>query len=82
MFHLRLFRDPEGDCLVLNSLREMPTQAQAKAHTRMERLAELGNRLARPECDYLRDGIYELRWRFVKVQYRMLYFFAGEKIVV
>lgn len=44
--------------------------------------AEQGNNLKRPECDILRDGIYELRWRIVKTQYRILYFFAGKRIVV
>jgi Gp49-like protein DUF891 len=33
--------------------------------------------LRRPEADYLRDGIYELRVRMGSVNYRILYFFAG-----
>jgi phage-related protein len=60
----------------------LPEQVQAKAYVRINRLAQLGNNLKRPESDFLRDGIYELRWRFVKVQYRILYFFSGERLVV
>jgi phage-related protein len=38
--------------------------------------------LRRPEADYLRDGIYELRIRFRSTNYRVLYFFYGSQIVV
>jgi putative component of toxin-antitoxin plasmid stabilization module len=33
--------------------------------------------LRRPEADFLRDGIYELRISFRGVQHRILYFFHG-----
>ena len=82
MFDTRFFRNVDGKCPILEALDQLPDQVKAKAYVRIERLAEMGNQLKRPECDYLQDGIYELRWRFVKVQYRILYFFAGESIVV
>jgi phage-related protein len=41
-----------------------------------------GHELRRPIADYLRDGIHELRPRFQKIQYRMLYFFYGRKRAV
>ena len=41
----------------------------------IERLKERGHELRRPQADYLRDGIYELRTRQGNVRYRMLYFF-------
>ncbi|MEH1871881.1 type II toxin-antitoxin system RelE/ParE family toxin [Nostoc sp.] len=41
----------------------------------MEQLAEYGFELRRPAADLLRDGIYELRAKHVRVQYRILYFF-------
>jgi phage-related protein len=49
---------------------------------RIERLSELGYRLRRPEADYLRDDIFELRFRHLSVNYRVLYFFHGRKLVV
>lgn len=82
MFDTRFFCDIKGRSPVLEALDKLPVQAQAKAFVRIKRLTELGNNLKRPESDFLRDGIYELRWRFVKVQYRILYFFAGERVVV
>jgi hypothetical protein len=39
------------------------------------RLEELGFELRRPEAEYLRDGVYELRVRKGHVNYRPLYFF-------
>src|SRR5262245_38367015 len=45
-------------------------------------LAEQGHGLRRPAADYLRDGIYELRAKAGRVQYRMLYFFDGRQAVV
>jgi phage-related protein len=37
----------------------------------------MGHELRRPEADFLRDGIYELRVSRQGVQYRILYFFHG-----
>jgi phage-related protein len=35
----------------------------------------MGHELRRPDADYLRDGIYELRISLRGVHYRVLYFF-------
>ena len=37
----------------------------------------MGHELRRPEADFLRDGIYELRVSLRGVHYRILYFFHG-----
>jgi phage-related protein len=42
----------------------------------------LGNELHRPEADYLRDGIFELRASYQGIHYRILYFFSGKAAVV
>ena len=70
------FRDEEG-CPAREWLARLPQRAHAKGIVRIERLAELSHELRRPEADYLRDGIYELRWKLGRVNYRMLYFFHG-----
>lgn len=54
----------------------------AKAQDRIERLRDLGHELRRPEADYLRDGIYELRVGLQGMNYRMLYFFHGRVAAV
>jgi phage-related protein len=48
---------------------------RAKCNEWIGLLRDFGHELRRPEADYLRDGIYELRPRFQKIRYRMLYFF-------
>jgi len=46
---------------VLDWLDHLFKKIQAKAPVRIERLAEMGHELRRPEADYLRENIYELR---------------------
>ena len=77
-----LFYRERESCPVLDWLDELPKKIQAKAQVRIERLAEMGHELHRPEADYLRDEIYELRWRFQSMNYRILYFFHGKEVVV
>lgn len=69
------YADADGSCPVLEWLDRQPAKVQDKCYVRVERLAELGHELRRPEADLLRDGIYELRVSFRRVQYRILYFF-------
>ena len=63
-------------------LDELPAKALQKCLTKLERLEQLGHELRRPEADYLRDGIYELRASYQGVHYRMLYFFHAQLAVV
>jgi len=76
------FIDAEGVCPLLVWLDRLPTKVQDKCIVRIERLAELGHELRRPEADLLRDGIYELRTSFQSVNYRMLYFFYRQTAVI
>lgn len=82
MVEIVFYKDDKERCPVLEWLMELPKKIQAKAEVRIERLAELGYQLRRPEADYLRDEIYELRWRFQSVNYRILYFFNDRSAVV
>jgi phage-related protein len=77
-----IFRDADGAIPLLEWLDRIPEKARMKCLARMERLAEMGHELRRPEADFLRDGIYELRARLGSVNYRMLYFFEGNAAVV
>ena len=63
-------------------LDSIPKKAQAKCLVKLGRLEELGHELRRPEADYVRDDIYELRVRLQSVNDRMLYFFHGRKAAV
>jgi len=77
-----LFRNADGRVPLLDWLDSLPPRAVAKCRVRIERLHELGHELRRPEADYLRDGIHELRVALQGINYRMLYFFHGRAAVV
>ena len=73
-----LYRDDDGSVPALEWMdnpRRVPARVRAKLFVRIERLAELGHKLRRPEAAPLRDGIYELRVEHQRVNYRLLYFF-------
>lgn len=76
------YRDEDGSVPVLDWLDALPRDALVKCQVKLERLRELGHELRRPEADYLRDGIYELRVRLQRVNYRLLYFFHGKDAAV
>jgi phage-related protein len=48
----------------------------------LERLRSRGHELRRPDADYLRDGVYELRVGLRGMNFRILYFFHGREAVV
>jgi hypothetical protein len=74
--------EADGTAPVLDWLRSLPPKAQDKCVVRIERLAELGHELRRPEADLLRDKIYELRVGLQGQNYRILYFFHGATAAV
>ena len=76
------FRETDGSVPLVDWLAALPSVARAKCRVRLDRLEELGHELRRPEGDYLRDGIYELRAKHAGVNYRMLYFFHGRTAAV
>ncbi len=79
---LVLYREEDGRSPLLEWLDQLDDKAREKCMVKIERLAEWGHELRRPEADFLRDGIYELRTHKGRVQYRMLYFFHGRVAVV
>ena len=55
------FAESASESPLLEWLDGLPAKAQDKCIVKIERLAHLGHELRRPEGDYLRDGIFELR---------------------
>ena len=83
--HVVIYQEQEGDAPVVEWLRELNAtnfKAFDKCRAAIARLALLGHELRRPEADYLRHGIYELRVRLGSVNYRLLYFFHGQTVSV
>jgi len=82
---IRLYRDDDGSTPILEWLKTIETRdrkAYEKCRSCLQRLAEFGRELRRPTADYLRDGIYELRIKHSRVNYRILYGFVGKDVVL
>jgi putative component of toxin-antitoxin plasmid stabilization module len=82
---IRVFRDEDGACPLvnwLNMLRTRQPKAYSKCLARIIDLAREGTQLRRPLSDYLRDGIRELRIKSGRVNYRILYSFVGSQVAV
>jgi phage-related protein len=78
-----VFYQEDGQTVpVLDWLDSLPQKALDKCRVRIERLRDLGHELRRPESDFLRDGIYELRTKLGTVNDRILYFFHGRVAAV
>ena len=65
------FREDDGSVPLLEWIDCLPPKARAKCRVRISRLRAAGHELRRPEADYLRDGVYELRVGLQGVNYRM-----------
>ena len=78
---VEFYADANGNIPVHIWLRSLPKKQRAKGYETIHLLADKGYELHRPYADYLRDGIYELRWKSHRVNYRILYFFHGRKVV-
>ena len=63
-------------------VRKIAVEGARQCYLRLERLREMGQELRRPEADYLRDGIHELRVGLSGVHQRILYFFHGAAAAV
>jgi hypothetical protein len=79
------FEDDHGGIPVYAWLLELAgtdPKAAAACIGRIRLLAGLGHELRRPHADYLRDGIYELRAKRGRVNYRILYFFHDQNVAL
>jgi phage-related protein len=77
-----LYAEEDGVCPLTVWLDGLPTKVQDKCIVRIEHLSEKGHELRRPEADYLRDKIYELRAAYQRIQYRMLYYFYEKQCII
>lgn len=79
---VRFYKDSDDKSPIiewLQGLPDPPMQVRTKCDASIRALRDQGHELRRPAADSLRDGIHELRFRVVTVQYRLLYFFHGQE---
>jgi len=77
-----IYQERPGKAPLLEWLDGLPNKGQDKCIALIELLEQHGHDLRRPHCDILEQGIYELRARYKKMRYRILYAFVGEQAVL
>ena len=77
-----LFRGTDGSVPIRIWLQKLPDKARDACRARIVLLGLYGHDLRRPAADYVGDGVWELRAKADRVNYRMLYFFSGQTAVV
>ncbi len=77
-----IYQNKDGSAPLLKWLKKQPQKVQNKCIAMIELLKANGHELRRPYADYIDKGIYELRPIVKRVQYRILYCFVGENIVL
>jgi phage-related protein len=82
---IHFFKDEDGVVPFLDWLSDLEKRqrrAFEKCLYLLDLLRQFGHELRRPHSDLLRDGIYELRARVGRVNYRVLYGFVGQDLVL
>ncbi len=82
VFNVLAYRDDRGKAPVVEWILGLSVKARRKVFARLERLKEHGHMLRRPETEYPRDGVYELRATYRGMQYGILYFFFKRTSII
>ena len=82
MHRIVFYTTARGESPVDNFLDGLSAKARAKIRAFIGVLRQEGHRLQRPYTDTLRGKIRELRIPYRTNQYRVLYFFQGDSIVL
>jgi len=77
-----IYQNKNGSVPLLEWFDDLSQKAVDKCIVKIELLEESGYDLRRPHCDLLEEGIYELRAKLKRVNYRILYFFEGKNAVI
>ena len=72
------YRNDAGHCPFEKFIDRLPEEDAREVVASIAALRELGNKARRPLVDYLENGVYELRARRIKKQFRVLYSFVGK----
>lgn len=76
------YREKSGRVPIEKWLTDLPRRHYAKCLSSIRRLRRLGHSLRHPHAHTLKNGICELRPRYGRVRYRILYFWHGKGTVV
>jgi phage-related protein len=77
-----MYETVEGECPVKDFILSRNDDNRDKILAYIDYLADVGIDLHRPQADYLRDGIHELRIKLSGDETRTLYFFCFENYII
>ena len=77
-----IFCNDNGKSPLMLWFENLPMKAANKYEARIERLAKCGIELQMPYTKYLKQEIWELRFRVGKLNYRILYSFVKKSVVL
>jgi len=78
-----IYREDDGTAPLLDWLGSLAVEARDRCIDRLALLGQEGHELRRPHAEYLEGtDLYELRVKFHRINYRMLYFFHGRTAAV
>ena len=76
------YRNDAGHCPFEKFIDHLPEKDAHEVVASIAALRELGNKARRPLVDYLENGVYELRARRIKKQFRVLFSFVGKNKIL
>ena len=82
---IKYYCEADGNAPVNNWLERLKDQDRigyARCIAKIRLLSEMGLNARRPAVEYLRDCIFEIRAKHVHIQYRILFFYQNQKIVI
>ncbi len=83
MWEIEYYESASGDCPTKEFLDSLHKKDELPyVLYKIDLLKEFGNQLRRPHVDSLGDGIYELRIPVKRKQFRLLYFYYYQGIIV
>jgi phage-related protein len=77
-----IYREDDASAPLIDWLSSLQDEARNRCLARLALLHEYGHELRRPHAENLGNGLYELRVKFHRINYRMLYFFHGRDAAV
>jgi phage-related protein len=77
-----LYCEDDGTAPLDDWLDTLQVKARDRCLALLTLLRQKGNELRRPYVENVGEGLYELRVKFFRVNYRMLYFFHGRDAAV
>jgi phage-related protein len=78
-----LYLEDDNSVPLRDWLDGLPAQVRDRCLARLDLLEQLGHELRRPHAEYIEGtDLYELRLKVFRINYRMLYFFHGQRAAV